>query len=83
MTLPLLAAPPREVPCAENGALRTCVVVIREDWRAVVRELKAACLATGQPAAECQTDLVIREDWRAVVRELECQTDPEAPDGTR
>lgn len=34
---------------------RTCVVVVLEDWRTLVRELKAACLALDGTDQACQT----------------------------
>lgn len=53
VTLPVLQAPPREVTCHLEEAEATCVVVLREDWRKVIRELKAACLAMGGSPEAC------------------------------
>src|SRR3990167_3887986 len=51
-----LRAEPTEIPCIIAEGRATCVLVDRGDWQAVVRELKAACLANGQTPKECQTD---------------------------
>jgi hypothetical protein len=53
VSIPTLQAPPREIACVTAAAPGTCVVVTRDDWRAVVRELKAACLGAGQTPREC------------------------------
>jgi hypothetical protein len=39
-----------------RGVPDRCTVVLERDWQALVRELKAACVATGQADAECQAD---------------------------
>jgi hypothetical protein len=33
-----------------------CVVLLREDWVLILRELKAACLAAGGSRADCLAD---------------------------
>lgn len=61
VVLPALEAPVQETPCdirrTVNGILevnlKTCVVLIREDWLMVVRELKAACRVVGGSPQEC------------------------------
>ena len=55
VTLPVLAAPPVERACLVNDAPRICVVVVKEDFEALVVELKAACRALGGSEEECQT----------------------------
>jgi hypothetical protein len=35
--------------------LGSCVTLLEDDWKAVVRELKSACLALGGTDEECQT----------------------------
>ena len=59
--VPTLEAPVQETPCdlrrTVNGVLqvdlKTCVVLVREDWQMVVRELKAACRVVGGTPEEC------------------------------
>jgi hypothetical protein len=53
VSMPTLSAHPREVPCKLNDEAITCLVVVEEDWNAIVRELKAACIANGQTPKEC------------------------------
>lgn len=58
VTIPVLKAPPHEAPCTlirDDGSrlVSRCVTVTRDDWEALVREVKAACLANGQPRSEC------------------------------
>ena len=58
VTVPILQAPPHESPCTlrtHDGTLAViaCVTVAKDDWEALVREVKAACLANGQPRADC------------------------------
>ena len=59
--LPTLTAAPQEVSCrigppGQPTRERRCVVVVKEDWEALVRELKAACLAGGQSAIVCEAE---------------------------
>ncbi|HEV8642265.1 MAG TPA: hypothetical protein VGV13_14300 [Methylomirabilota bacterium] len=54
VTLPVLQATPRELTCHLEEAETTCVVMLRDDLRALVRELKAACLALGGSPGDCQ-----------------------------
>jgi hypothetical protein len=56
VSIPTLQAPPREIACVIATGPAECVVVTRDDWRAVVRELKAACLGAGQTPLECGTE---------------------------
>lgn len=53
VTLPILQAPPRELTCHLDETETTCVVMLRDDLRALVRELKAACLALGGSPEAC------------------------------
>lgn len=55
MTIPILEATPVEGPCRlDDGSQRVCLRVLREDWIALIVELKAACLALGGNERECQ-----------------------------
>lgn len=55
--VPTLRVRPLVVPCETNQTGRTeCAVVLLEDYMILVREVKAACLANGQAAKECQTE---------------------------
>lgn len=56
VTMPVLDATPMAVRCQKNGQPARCKVVLETDWAAVVRELKAACLALGGSDADCLTD---------------------------
>ena len=56
--VPKLATRPLAVPCSDNTGRHTCVVLLQDDYAAIVRELKAACLANRQSAAECQANPV-------------------------
>lgn len=56
VTIPTLQAAPAEVMCrSKSMGNTTCTLLLTTDYQALVRELKAACLANGQPATECQT----------------------------
>jgi hypothetical protein len=48
--VPLLSAEPLQTQCSQGP----CVILRRADYQAIVRELKAACLSTGQSMEECQ-----------------------------
>ncbi len=50
--MPLLGAEPRVFACGDQ----TCIAILKQDYDALVRELKTACLAAGQSSKECQTD---------------------------
>lgn len=54
--IPLLGAAPDTVSCRDRRGITKCIVMREDDYRALVRELKAACLANGQSKAECQTE---------------------------
>lgn len=54
--IPTLAAPPRAYACQLNDQPATCVSVTQRDWRALVIELKSACLALGGSREDCQTE---------------------------
>jgi hypothetical protein len=54
--IPLLAAPPKPVPCALNGQPAECLLILKADFEALVREIKTACLGSGQTKAECQAE---------------------------
>ena len=53
--IPLLQSPPLTIPCHVPEPT-TCTVVRTSDWEAVIRELKAACLANGQEPKACQAE---------------------------
>ncbi len=52
--IPILTASPIVVECMRQGHDEVCELWTQKDIQAVVRELKAACLATGQTKDECQ-----------------------------
>lgn len=55
--IPALTAVPYDLECdADDGSVRQCVMLLREDYDAIVRELKAACLALGGSERDCQAD---------------------------
>lgn len=54
--IPELRAAPVELGCRVGGTPDICLLVLREDWEALVRELKAACLALGGTPRECQAE---------------------------
>ena len=54
VTIPILTARPRIIDCTAHGGPSECVVVLRSDFHALAKELKAACLANGQSHEECQ-----------------------------
>lgn len=56
VTIPVLSAPPRTVPCALGGRADRCLVILEDDYRALIVELKAACLALGGTPEACQTE---------------------------
>ena len=57
VTIPVLGAQPLTVPCVlEGGDQAKCITLLESDYRAIVRELKAACLALRGTPAECQTE---------------------------
>lgn len=53
--LPILHAAPLYEPCLLDGMAQSaeCVTVLKEDWFAVVTELKAQCIALGHTLKEC------------------------------
>lgn len=59
--LPLLTAPTIRVPCQADGRPATCRVILETDYEALVRELKAACVAAGGSDVDCQTELAAEE----------------------
>jgi hypothetical protein len=58
VTIPALAAPPHEIRCIHRAGdvvmEKACVVVLKDDWNAVLLELQAACLALGGSGVACQ-----------------------------
>jgi hypothetical protein len=55
-SIPTLQMAPRSGTCLTESGLVDCVVVKSSDFRAVVRELKACCIATGNSAKDCQAE---------------------------
>lgn len=53
--MPTLTARPLEITCSLGDRDATCLVVLREDFQRLVRELRAACLALGGPPETCLT----------------------------
>lgn len=54
--IPTLTAPPSASSCIVNGEPARCLLVYEEDWRALVIELKSACLALGGSLTDCQVE---------------------------
>ena len=54
--IPLLQAAPAHVNCVTNEIRGECTLLLRSDYEALVRELKAACLGNGQTVADCQAE---------------------------
>lgn len=53
----MLEAVPTETVCHTRARGTTaCTILLKTDFEALVRELKAACLANGQPVPECQAE---------------------------
>ncbi len=58
VTVPTLQAAPVPLACLQGIQATNCLLVLEQDWRRVVRELKAACLATGGERDYCQAQAV-------------------------
>lgn len=56
VALPTLQALPLEGRCPNDPDNRQCVLLLRDDWRSIVRYSKGACLAMGGSRVECQAD---------------------------
>jgi len=61
VNVPILTLEARTFQCGvdRGGQIvlpQECVALLKRDYEAIVRELKAACLANGQTAEECQTN---------------------------
>ncbi len=56
VTMPLLQAQPLIEKCEVDVQNTWCATLLLEDYQAIVRELKAACLALGGDVETCQTD---------------------------
>ena len=56
VVLPVLKAEPAPLACLVNAVPATCVILEQGDYRSLVRELKAACLALGGSPEDCQTE---------------------------
>lgn len=54
-SIPVLTLTPRSATCLTESGLVDCVVVATDDFRAVVRELKACCVALGNSEKECRS----------------------------
>jgi hypothetical protein len=55
--IPTLQAPPIEQACDVEGLGKTtCTCLVTRDHQALVRKLKAACLALGGSPKDCQTE---------------------------
>ena len=57
VVIPILEAEPQIVTCRQGLTETRCLLLLEEDHRRVVRELKAACLALGGSAESCRTQL--------------------------
>ncbi len=58
VTVPTLQAAPVPLACLQGSQETKCLLLLEEDWRRVVRELKAACLAAGGAHDDCQAQAV-------------------------
>ncbi len=58
VTVPTLQAAPVPLECLQGIRATNCLLLLEEDWRRVVREMKAACLAVGGEAKDCQATAV-------------------------
>jgi len=56
MILPTLEAIPAIVECELPSGSRTCVLLVMEDYYAIIAAMKAACLALGGEDGACQTE---------------------------
>lgn len=54
VVMPILEAAPVPIACYDGIVKTTCVILLDEDHRRVVRELKSACLAFGGSMESCQ-----------------------------
>lgn len=60
--LPVLEVEPKVSPCDlkdQTGKVvqsRSCITLLDDDYKKILVELKAACLAVGQSAKECRTE---------------------------
>lgn len=53
--VPVLEAAPLPLRCSQGLTETRCLLLLEEDYRKVVRELKTACLALGGSTDACQT----------------------------
>ena len=53
--MPILAAPPHHHNCTVNDMATICTCFVKSDAEAIIRKLKAACLALGGTEDACQT----------------------------
>lgn len=53
--IPPLAVQPVARECHVGDRWLPCVLILRDDYEALIRALKGACLALGQSDEECQT----------------------------
>lgn len=60
--LPVLEVEPKVSPCDlknQDGKVvqsRSCLTLLEDDYKKIMVELKASCLAFGQSARECRTE---------------------------
>ena len=58
VVVPTLQAAPVPLACLQGIQATHCLLLLEEDWRRVVRELKAACLAAGGDTEYCHTQAI-------------------------
>ncbi len=58
VTIPTLQAAPVPLACLQGIQATNCLLVLEQDWKRVVRELKAACIAAGGSFEDCQAQAV-------------------------
>ncbi len=58
VTVPTLQAAPVPLECLQGIQETNCLLVLEQDWKRVVLELKAACIAAGGSFEDCQAQAV-------------------------
>lgn len=54
--IPELTARPKTAHCAVDGEPTQCVILLKGDYETILRELAAACLASGASKQECELE---------------------------
>lgn len=53
--MPILDAKPERANCLFGGSELSCILLLEDDYKRIVRELKACCIATGGSDSDCLT----------------------------